>query len=927
MKYAGEFNWLDVAFFSGREPCLVDDGVGDIIHVDAPDTYLELPSKTYQIAKYAKEHGYTNWIKVDDDTFLMPIPEYIKAIISDTEAIGHQRHIHQPPKVDYLQGGFYCLPSAGIQAVLDHPEFFKGTGIEDGAVGRALMAAGVPQRHEPRIVTNWREGFPQNGNDIITTHYAKPDNMHRIMDHCRLRLLAELNNALNKIPTGGVIPADTVIPQHLCNIGEIFAPVLAIPHGFDLFDTLVACRQNDRAGEHLDSLYPIKENVDRVRPNDIVISDYYTDIGAEAALLVTGLKNELIVTDGDKMNGKLFPKLKDRIVKHHGDHPIADVQRPKEAGIEAELITTSKVTAPEQFLIDKGMEGLAMACREARLRTYNAKFRALELIQIELNFPILVLAAIRLHEIAETRKAKILLMTARDCCLWTQLQKHICERLGGHYEVEYFPSSRVVRNVPSQRYMEELDRRLKLGGIIVDVGGTGKSVARLLLRSSYSQTTGLVICKYNWTNIDGYGPIDTRNIIGLTNISDNMLENVNVAQHDMFVDYDQMAKTDFDWNREEIRVMHDAFNAALAALPHQPLPPYRQDVLEHLIRSVRPMVGHNLDFLHQVVRHEDVVRVAHERPEPKPAVFTPPPAAKVTRHPQHHMHTPATIYVPKVTNNDLVVSVIRGHNWRQASAYTVSLAMTGYKGEKLIFAENIDRNSQIQLSTYGFKVMSETFDPRRFVTRDRFRPVVQYLQDNWKKHRNVIWTDVRDVIFQTDPGLWLEKHLAPSRLLGCSECLIMGNDPVYNGPWVKNSFPNDPAKRELVNSNEILCGGTVAGDAEAITQLLTALYDMCSSSITMNDQTALNYLLRTEPFASMTRIPKMDEGFTATCSWLFGIGNQQHGHQLTDKVPVFDRSTTTVKTPNGKTPFAIVHQYDREPVWNAMTQRKYVGAF
>src|SRR5208282_1588553 len=118
----------------------------------------------------------------------------------------------------------------------------------------------------------------------------------------------------------------------------------------------------------------------------------------------------------------------------------------KEAGIDAELINTSKITATELFLIDNGMEGLAMAMREARLRTYNAKFRALELIQTQLNFPILVLAAICLHQIAEEKKAKILLMTARDCCLWTQLQKHICERLGGHYDCEYFPSSRVTRN-------------------------------------------------------------------------------------------------------------------------------------------------------------------------------------------------------------------------------------------------------------------------------------------------------------------------------------------------------------------------------------------------------------------------------------------------------------------------------------------------
>ena len=62
---------VDVFFFTGKEPCLVDDTMGDLIHLDCPDDYQSLPQKTYKLAEYALSHGYDLLLKCDDDTFML----------------------------------------------------------------------------------------------------------------------------------------------------------------------------------------------------------------------------------------------------------------------------------------------------------------------------------------------------------------------------------------------------------------------------------------------------------------------------------------------------------------------------------------------------------------------------------------------------------------------------------------------------------------------------------------------------------------------------------------------------------------------------------------------------------------------------------------------------------------------------------------
>lgn len=385
-------------------------------------------------------------------------------------------------------------------------------------------------------------------------------------------------------------------------------------NSWDLFDTLVACREAGSAGEHLKSLFPIAETIARVKPDDWVVSDYYTYKAAEKVLRnVAQLPNKLKVSQHGKFEGVIWPMLP-KLDRHHGDNEIGDFIQPIKHGIPAELITVSALTELEKAMVDFGVPELGLACREARLRTWHPKFRSLQLMQVGMNFPALVLAGVALHGFAQQRHLKRVLMCARDCCLWVDLQRDLCNRLQGSYEVEYFPSSRVCRVNPSQRYLDELNARLSDGAVIVDIGGTGESMATLIAKTQYPNTPGFVVGKYAWRHDES---IDISNVHSLTQyFGGGILEYANTAQHGMYLDWDKKTEIEFDWHREEIQVMHAAFHMAREVLKNYQVPLFKLDWLDCLLARLPSQIvwggsvhePGDLSFLAQAFTDEEVIR-------------------------------------------------------------------------------------------------------------------------------------------------------------------------------------------------------------------------------------------------------------------------------------------------------------------------------
>ena len=275
---------------------------------------------------------------------------------------------------------------------------------------------------------------------------------------------------------------------------------------------------------------------------------------------------------------------------------------------------------------------------------------------------------------------------------------------------------------------------------------------------------------------------------------------------------------------------------------------------------------------------------------------------------------------------DLIIASVKGYGWPQLQAYAVSLCRTGFTGVKLMFVDGITREARENLAALGFQLedFSASDTGERYVVHGRFAPVVSFLEKHKQDFRFAIWTDTKDVVFQSDPAAWLAAHIAPSRILGAGECWRIKDETVCNARWVQAGF--DASTAAWLPEQEACCGGTLAGYTEEVSVALSSVYQMVSESRVMNDQAALNYVLRVPPLAGCARVPRLAEGFAVMLAAFrskdFYSCVPFDQNLLLDGPPLFDKATGTVYASAG-VPFSIVHQYERDADWKASVEAKY----
>ena len=338
---------------------------------------------------------------------------------------------------------------------------------------------------------------------------------------------------------------------------------------WDCWDTLIARRTVKDVHDETDNVFPIAENIAKVRPEDILVSDYYDKAFLQRAIpAIAGLHNKLIVTEDGKQTGRIWPMLRRLgVTEHFGDNPHSDVASPTAYGISGVLSTVAKFTPIEQTLSDAGLIGLARCIREARLTQYCAKDRNLQLLQTQINFPLLFIASIVLHR---DHPADRFLLSSRDCFLWHKALEFVRDLHKDCYEVVYFQTSRLARVFPSPSYLRYV--RALLPAVIADVGGTGWSLQRLLEHADRPDTPVVLITRYVADELRlQYEAIGkTRNNGNLSVLlrspaPQGHLEGMNLAAHAMYSDPPQTFNPlCLDWERmPEIQVMHTTFFAVL----------------------------------------------------------------------------------------------------------------------------------------------------------------------------------------------------------------------------------------------------------------------------------------------------------------------------------------------------------------------------
>jgi len=269
---------------------------------------------------------------------------------------------------------------------------------------------------------------------------------------------------------------------------------------------------------------------------------------------------------------------------------------------------------------------------------------------------------------------------------------------------------------------------------------------------------------------------------------------------------------------------------------------------------------------------------------------------------------------------DLVVGAMANYSWEEIEPWVVSLEESGYTGQKAAIAYNVTPDAIERLVARDFFIKHVTRQ-RRVIHVDRFFYLWEILHEI--EARYVIATDTRDLIFQTNPSAWLERYLPPFRLNVGSEC-IAHKDQAFNDEGMLATF--GPEVCAWMKEKLVYNAGSFAGEASAIRDLSLNIYLLCHQNAYCNpDQFALNLLINLSPWKEITRFSSMADGWACQGAIVANPPEMETFRPLLKEPEPILGSDGLVYPAENKSPFCIVHQYDRDPAWKAAIMRKYAS--
>lgn len=180
----------------------------------------------------------------------------------------------------------------------------------------------------------------------------------------------------------------------------------------------------------------------------------------------------------------------------------------------------------------------------------------------------------------------------------------------------------------------------------------------------------------------------------------------------------------------------------------------------------------------------------------------------------------------------------------------------------------------------------------------RFLRYRRFLADH--PHERVLLSDVRDVLFQSDPFAALPATgLAVS--IECSSYTI-ATEP-HNAAWVERAYGSQMIQR--IGTHHVSCVGVTHGDREAISnylaQMTSEILRLSPSRLGVGgaDTAIHNVLIRTARLGAVHELPTL----ASPIATLNGVDERQV--HLTPEGKVMNR--------DGSQP-SVLHQYDRLPV-------------
>lgn len=258
---------------------------------------------------------------------------------------------------------------------------------------------------------------------------------------------------------------------------------------------------------------------------------------------------------------------------------------------------------------------------------------------------------------------------------------------------------------------------------------------------------------------------------------------------------------------------------------------------------------------------------------------------------------------------DLIISAIANYTPDKIKEYVNSINSCGFTGDKIMICYPIPQETVNFLKSNGWELYS--MELKGHPHMKRLIDMYSVLREIGHKYRYVISTDVRDVVFQTNPSEWLEKNLT-KKILVSSENVLYKDER-----WGTKNILEGYGQLLLDRyKDEQSCNvGVLAGHSNSIKDLLLINYLLSQAGDTQHftDQSSYNFLVHNEMIKDSVQIIGNQD------TWAIQLGT--HGNP--NIISPYDVETTNQMVTNNGEPFCIVHQYDRIQALNTLITRKY----
>ena len=213
---------------------------------------------------------------------------------------------------------------------------------------------------------------------------------------------------------------------------------------------------------------------------------------------------------------------------------------------------------------------------------------------------------------------------------------------------------------------------------------------------------------------------------------------------------------------------------------------------------------------------------------------------------------------------DVILGVL-GTQWERSRpggvrCYLESIKRSGFSGRKIMLVWDIHPTTRADLILYGFELVDFPTPSEAFF-KARMRVCWEYLKEHYQEFRYIFWLDVKDLVLQSDPSVWMEQRKDNKKIIASTECVTIEQEET-NQLWARMILGE--VKYQEIKNCEVINGGTWAGESEAMLEVFHQVHLGCETYTGGYPpcQIWINYVLHTM-FKDSTYIPRWSEGFAA----------------------------------------------------------------